>query len=456
MAYVITKTTGERLTVVQDGTINNTTDLTLIGRNYPNFGQIQNQNFIKLLENFSSSKSPAKPIRGQLWYDTSAKKLKVFNGTKFKGLPIVDSSATQPVDQGTGDLWFNTEEEKLYYFDGSAYTLIGPQFSGLEAQNGIVPAQVVDTSGFTHYILKHRVQNRVTGSPDTVAITAAEDFILASETGYTNIKRGITLSNASSVGDSVNGVSGDTIIWGTAADAQRLGGVVAANFVLADNPVVTAGIQVNGVTATPALNINTNGFKLQVSAGNNASFTAAGTTVQFYVNDTFEILTLNGGATKALLPGTSGADVNIGSVTNPFKYVYAEATSARYADLAERYRADAPYEEGTVLRIGGTEEVTICNTYEDECVAGIVSINPAYGMNEDLQPAERCPFIALKGRVPVKIKGPCKKGDVLVTSDFPGHAEVRRMGQRPNPLGVVGKALHDFDGDFGIVEVMII
>ncbi len=456
MAYVITKTTGERLTVVQDGTINNSTDLTLIGRNFPNFGQIQNQNFVKLLENFASARSPSKPIRGQLWYDSGAKKLKVFNGSKFKGIPVVDSSAIRPTDQGGGDLWFNTEEEKLYYFDGSTYTLIGPQFSGLEAQNGIVPAQVVDTSGFTHYILKHRVQNRVSGSPDTVAITAAEDFTLASEPGFTLIKRGITFSNASSIGDSVNGVSGDTILWGTAADAQRLGGVNAADFVRVSAPTMTAGLSIGTVTASPAININSNSFKLTVDATQNASLTVAGNLIRFYVNDTFDILNLDGGATKALLPNIAGADVNIGSVTNPFKFVYAEATSARYADLAERYRADAPYEPGTVLKIGGTEEVTICNTYEDEHVAGIVSANPAYGMNDDIQPTERCPFIALKGRVPVKIKGPCKKGDILVTSDFPGHAEVRRTAQRPNPLGVLGKALHDFDGDFGIVEVMVI
>jgi hypothetical protein len=85
-------------------------------------------------------------------------------------------------------------------------------------------------------------------------------------------------------------------------------------------------------------------------------------------------------------------------------------------------------------------------------VAGIVSTNPAYTMNEDLVGGV---LIALKGRVPCKVKGNVKKGQILVTSDFPGHAEVRREQQRPNELGVVGKALQDFTGDFGVIEVMV-
>ena len=456
MSYVITKTAGDQLTVINDGTINQTTDLTLIGRNYPNFGQIINQDFIKLLENFASSKTPSKPLTGQIWYDSGNNKLKVYDGSKFNGFPQLSASGVQPSDQSTGDLWFNLEEEKLYYFNGIDYTLIGPQFSGIDALNGIVPAQVVDTLGYTHYVLKHKVENRTTGNVDTVAITASEDFELASEPGFTKIKRGITLSNADSLGDSVNGVTGDTILWGTAADSQRLGGVVASNFVIASAPVVTAGIAVNGVTSGPALAINSTGLTVSVDGSQRASVVAGGDKISFSLNNTLNVLNIDATSGVALLPSTnSGQDVNIGSTTRPFKYVYAEATSARYADLAERYKADAVYETGTVLRIGGQEEVTICRTYEDEQVAGIVSANPAYAMNADLGPAERCPFIALKGRVPCKVKGPVKKGEILVASDFPGHAEVRRPNQRSNPLGMVGKALQDFDGDFGIVEVMV-
>jgi hypothetical protein len=85
-------------------------------------------------------------------------------------------------------------------------------------------------------------------------------------------------------------------------------------------------------------------------------------------------------------------------------------------------------------------------------IAGIISTNPAYTMNDALEGGT---YIALKGRVPCKVKGPVKKGDVLVSSSTPGHAEVRKYGHRTNPLAVLGKALQDFDGETGIIEVMV-
>jgi hypothetical protein len=143
---------------------------------------------------------------------------------------------------------------------------------------------------------------------------------------------------------------------------------------------------------------------------------------------------------------------DIGQTGNRFGTVYANATTAAFADLAEKYLSDAEYEPGTVLRLGGTAEVTICATYESEAIAGIVSTNPAYLMNDAL---ENGVAIALKGRVPCKVKGAVKKGDVLVSSSTPGHAEVRKYGHRTNPLAVLGKALQDFDGDTGVIEVMV-
>lgn len=434
MAYLITKTAGEKLTIVQDGTINNDTDLTLIGRNYPNFGQIINQNFVAILENFSSGKVPASPLRGQLWYDSKNKKLKLYNGSKFKGLPILDTADTQPLDQAAGDFWFNSSEGKLYFFDGTAYNLIGPQLSGAEKNNRITASVVLDNSSVSHYVLKHRVQ-QFGGGIDTVAITSADEFTPQSEPGFPVIKRGITFKDADT-----NGISTDVVLWGTSANALLLNGQSAGNFVIA-----TAASVDNSITIV----------------GTSANIITSGTRIKFTVNNTDEIIRIEKpvGGQAAILPLATGS-IDVGSNSLRYQAVYAQTiysttNNATYADLAERYKADASYEVGTVLRIGGTEEVTICNTYEDESYAGIVSASPAYAMNSELGPVERCPYIALKGRVPVKIKGPCKKGQILVTSDFPGHAEVRRPGQRPNPLGVVGKALQDFDGEFGIVEVMV-
>ena len=408
MAYVITKTTGEKLTIVNDGTIDQTTSLTLVGRNYSNFGQIINENFVQLLENFANTTPPSNPIVGQLWYDSSKKKLRVNTGSAFNtnaGLPQLIAADTQPSGQTAGDMWYDTSVQKLYLYDNSKYNLIGPQYTGIAELNAIVPAQVFDTSSppVLHYILKHNLENILTGDVETIAITASEPFTIAPNqiTGYTGyIKRGVNLYSANNNGVSVFGnATTDTILWGTAQSALNLvdSSGNPKNFVTQDAPLISG----------------------------------------------------------SLLP-TNPNTVDVGSSTVPMRVVYAQTNVATYADLAERYRADATYEEGTVLVVGGTHEVTICRTYQDDRVAGVVSLYPAYAMNEDmasLEPPELAPYIALKGRVPCKVKGPIKKGDLLVTSEFPGHAESKKPGSPY--MGIIGKALQDFPGAYGIIEVMV-
>lgn len=148
---------------------------------------------------------------------------------------------------------------------------------------------------------------------------------------------------------------------------------------------------------------------------------------------------------------------DIGDSGNRFRNVYAVtfhgvATSARYADLAERYHADAVYEPGTVLVIGGEYEVTISTRADDHRVAGIVSTAPALMMNSEAGEDSTHPFIALRGRVPCKVCGPINKGDILITSDVPGHA---RAGGLSSNAQIVGKALEDFHGNLGIIEVLV-
>ena len=464
MAYVITKTTGEQLAVISDGSIDQTTSLTLIGKNYSNFGQIINENFVQLLENFANTKAPTNPTKGQLWYDSGNKALTVFNGSQFNNLPQIVSTKIRPTGQANGDFWFNTDEQKLYLFDGTAYNLIGPQFTGLSSSNAMVPAEIIDIDGISHYVLKHQIENIVSGDIETVAITAADPFTTTNIPGYSQIKRGINLFSTGTSGEESNGVSyrginGDTIIWGTAKTARGLvlddGTLIpTSDFVIKNNPQLTAGMTIAAGTNT-AININSNGFRLTLDGSNNSSMVSAGNTIKFSVYDgatTRNVLNVDATSGQALLPGVANT-VDIGSSALPFKQIYATTVTATYADIAERYRADAVYEAGTVLRIGGEYEVTMTRTYQDEHVAGIVSAYPAYGMNEDLGPVDHCPFIALKGRVPCKVKGPVKKGDLLVTSEFPGHAEAKKPGL-PS-VGIIGKALQDFDGDYGLVEVMV-
>ena len=124
-----------------------------------------------------------------------------------------------------------------------------------------------------------------------------------------------------------------------------------------------------------------------------------------------------------------------------------------YADLAERYEADAIYEPGTVLVIGGSKEVTTTTKYADTRVAGIVSKNPAYMMNSEAGTDETHPYIALKGRVPCKVVGSILKGDLLVTSTRLGHAE-KANGFLSG--AIIGKALEDnFEGS-AVIEVLVV
>jgi len=145
-----------------------------------------------------------------------------------------------------------------------------------------------------------------------------------------------------------------------------------------------------------------------------------------------------------ILP-TGNANANIGSTTLQFNTVFAKATSAQYADLAERYQADSNYSAGTVLVFGGDQEVTQSIKDHDTAIAGVVSTDPAYLMNGSLLTANSV-SVALAGRVPCQVKGPVSKGTVLVSSHIPGTAQAidyskAQMGS------VIGKAMQAITDD---------
>jgi hypothetical protein len=147
--------------------------------------------------------------------------------------------------------------------------------------------------------------------------------------------------------------------------------------------------------------------------------------------------------------GSNGVG-NIGSSTSVFNTVFAKATSAQYADLAEMYEADAAYEPGTVVCFGGTKEVTVCAHANDRRVAGVISTNPSYLMNA-AQPGEHVVPVALQGRVPCRVKGAVTKGDLMVSA-----GDGSAMTNNDAAVGtVIGKALEDFAGDTGVIEVVV-
>lgn len=158
----------------------------------------------------------------------------------------------------------------------------------------------------------------------------------------------------------------------------------------------------------------------------------------------------SGITTPALLNANANGIGNIGTSSGYFNTIFAKATSAQYADLAEMYESDNPAEPGTVMMFGGTKEVTVCYEDSSRAVAGVVSTNPSYVMNAG-QPGDHVVAVALMGRVPTKVTGAVKKGDLMVAA---GNG-LARAESNPATGAVIGKSLENFQGVTGVIEIVV-
>lgn len=292
--------------VVNDGTIDTSTSIGLIGKNYTRFGEILNENMLHMLENFANGSAPTNPTEGQLWYDTANSQMKVYDNGVWS---VLLSGA------GTTKIEFRNRK---------------------------------DTLGVFHKTIEHIVDGNI--------VTIMTD---------------------------------DTTAWTPHADEKLEDGVTLLS------------------TQFPTI--------------------AAGTTMNNTTNYKFRGL----------------------------------ATSAEYADLAERYEADAEYEAGTVVKIGGEKEITQTTEELDHDVFGIVSTSPGFEMNAGAGTDATHPFVALAGRVPCKVIGKVTKGDRLISSDTPGHAKAWSPGPTPSyALGlewsIIGRALESKDDEeAGTIEAVV-
>ncbi len=194
MSYTINKTDGSVLTEITDGTVDQTaTDLTLIGKNASSYGEFFNENLIKLLENFANTSQPNNPVAGQLWFDTSENRLKVYDGSGFKVSGGTIVSASIPSAIGQGDIWIDSTNQQMYFNDGSATVLVGPLFSASQTYSGFQVVDVVDASEQLHTVVFLYVAQVLLG------IFSNEEFTPANTIpGYTgDIKVGFNASNLS-------------------------------------------------------------------------------------------------------------------------------------------------------------------------------------------------------------------------------------------------------------------
>jgi hypothetical protein len=254
MSYTLYKTNGNKLTTVEDGSLDSTTDLVFVGKNYSGYGAIVNQDLVKLLENFSGKLQPTKSLTGQLWYDSTNGKLKVYIGSTYKPLASIESGITQPTSSVKTDLWYDESVAKLKYFDGTNYIVIGPQISGENANNLMEVASLYDINGALHRVLQHNIQ-KTDGTKYTVAITSPEAFTVAStesvKPDFFYVKKGITLAGSNKdTGISPTEDSSATGIptislWGTSANSKLFNSYSSDLFVFKATPRLSSKLYID-------------------------------------------------------------------------------------------------------------------------------------------------------------------------------------------------------------------
>ena len=591
MAYTINLTDGTIFATVADGTVNTSSSMTLVGKNYAGYGEFLDENFIHLLENGSNTTAPPSPLTGQLWWDKTNTLLKVYNGTTFKTISAATASATQPASNVTGDLWYDTVNQQVKVYTGTGFIVVGPAFSSSQGTSGAIPETINDSGATPHFVTTLYVNNsRVAIVSKDASFTPAAPI----NTTFPTIYNGITLWN-----------SGSPVFGGSATNAQTLNSLASTDFMRATaNTTTTGTVRVLNDTglfvgAANVFNVNTSAtdanIKSDISSGNlNIQANVGGTTYlvarALGGNGTFAIAnsatvgnaltvtgTVSGGelttggnvsatgnvtggnirtanvligastvsatgnitggnvltggivsttgnissaanisgsfilgngsqlsglsaavSVTKIVNGTSEANIgasggnlsitvgavanvvvvdtttvyanvvsvrsiaktgtnavgNIGSASNYFERVFATATTALYADVAERFAADEVMEPGTVVELGGRAEITRAQHDLSNNVFGVISTRPAFTMNGGAGEDDTHPAVAMTGRVPVKVVGAVRKGDRLVSAGN-GIARAANPGEI-TAFNVIGRSLVDkITAEEGAIEAIV-
>jgi len=592
MAYTINLTDGTVFATIADGTINTSSSMILVGKNYAGYGEFLDENFIHLLENGSNTTAPASPLTGQLWWDKTNNLLKVYNGSIFKTISAATSSASQPSSNVTGDLWYDTTNQQLKVYTGASFLVVGPGYSQAQGTSGAIPETILNNVGATRYITSLYVNNvRVaivydgaSFTPEAALVTAfptiypgvtlsgsvsgavfagsatnaqlldsldssqfmrsdtntsstgvvrvqnntglfvgtANVFNVNTTTTDANIKSNISggnliiqanvsgttytvataygangvfaIANAATVGttlgvtgnssggnlttggqvSAVGNITGGNIITG----ALMLGNTISATANVQAGNLRTAGQVSSTGNITSAANIagtyflgngsQLTGLSLGVSVTKFVNGTTegnigiAGGNVNFDVGGVGNVLVLTTGtayfagnvSTIGIEKTGTNAIGNIGSSSNYFNRVFATATTALYADVAERFAADELLEPGTVVELGGTKEITRSTVDLSENVFGVISTRPAYTMNGGAGEDDTHPAVAMTGRVPVKCVGTVRKGDRLVSAGE-GVARAAQPGEA-TAFNVIGRSLENkHTAELGTIEAIV-
>lgn len=589
MAYVINLTDGTTFATIADGTVNTSSSMILVGKNYAGYGEFLDENFIHLLENSASTTAPSAPLIGQLWWDKSANLLKVnFNGnpsTGWKTISAATASASAPSSNVTGDLWYDTVNQQLKVWTGTSFIVVGPAFTSATGTAGAVPEAIPNSGGGPDI----DVTSLYVAGVRTAIVSDTAEFVPSAPTSTTfpriypglNLNKGIAdagyVGNITNQGNLRLGAGGNAAVVIVTSTGANITGYVTATANVTGGNIITAGFatatgnitggnintsglltaagnviggNINSAAAISAVglitaggnvtgaNIATNGIMTaagnitggniltsgQLSAGGavnatgnitggniitgggvtaTGTITASGNVVagsgRFFLGDggllsnvsaAISVTRIENGTSNVAV-GSSGGNVtvgvagtanvvvvsttgittsgltvpsitksgsnavgNIGSSSNYFNQVFATATTALYADVAERFAADEVLVPGTVVELGGAQEITRAQTDLSENVFGVISTKPAYTMNGGAGDDDTHPKVAMTGRVPVLVTGVVKKGDRLVSAGN-GIARAAKPGEA-TAFNTIGRSLVDkTTPESGTIEAIV-
>ena len=428
MSYTINLTDGALFATIADGTINTSSSMTLVGKNYAGYGQFLDTNFIHLLENASNTTAPGAPLTGQLWWDSGNGLMKVYTGVTWKTISSATASSTAPTNNVTGDLWYDTTNQQLNVFTGPSGTpantwlLVGPQFTAGQGTTGAIAATITDISSVAHTVIELYVNDVIVGivSKDATFTPTGTGI-----PGFTTVRPGITLATG-----------GNTPLFqGTSTDSQSLSGLSSTSFMRTDANTSTSGTL--SVLNNTGLSVGaSSNFRVSVS-GNDVTLRnqTSGGNLYFGVN-------VAGNVSPTLtMFGANGA-------------ISGNQINANYADVAERFEADEVLLPGTVVELGGVNEITQVSAELSEKVFGVISTRAAYLMNSSAGSDATHPPVAMTGRVPVNVVGQVLKGDRLVSAGN-GQARAAQAGEA-TAFNVIGRALRDkLDTGAGTVEAIV-